>query len=254
MVATGVRGLKLLQLNLWMGRVLPQVLRTIEREQPDIVCLQEVFNADRTVIFPEPMLNGVDDIKQLLGYKYSYFSPVFSIQVNGNTVDFGNAIISRFPLLATKTIFTHGSYVPLDSPARLDNSRNLQLARVEYLPGKTFNLVNHHAHWEKTPAGSDTSVEKMQLVKAAIGQLDGPVILAGDLNVDPGTATLKIFDGSLEDLTASYTIQSTLSLLGKVNNVACDHIFVDSTIQVQSFRVLDDVISDHKALLLEFNL
>ncbi|QQS18882.1 hypothetical protein IPL68_02370 [Candidatus Saccharibacteria bacterium] len=94
----------------------------------------------------------------------------------------------------------------------------------------------------------------MKIIADKIKQLDGKIVFVGDLNVDPGTPALQLFDGWLEGLTANHGITNTLSQLAKVQEVACDHIFVNTHVRVQDFRVLDDLVSDHKALLLEFDL
>jgi endonuclease/exonuclease/phosphatase family metal-dependent hydrolase len=65
---------------------------------------------------------------------------------------------------------------------------------------------------------------------------------------------MQVFDGFLESLTTAHEVQSTLSKLHFIENVACDHILVSPDIQVKDFRVLDPLASDHQALILEFEL
>lgn len=150
--------------------------------------------------------------------------------------------------------FTNGHYVADLTPStRSANARNAQIVVLQ-IGSRKLTIVNHHAHWEITPLGSAASVARMELLRSIITDLPGPLILAGDLNVDPDTATMHVFDGLLEDLTATYTIASTLSVLGKVPNVACDHVLVSDAIAVRDFRVLDDLVSDHKALVLDFDI
>jgi exonuclease III len=35
--------MKLVQVNVWMGRLTPTLIKFIKDEQPDIICMQEVF-------------------------------------------------------------------------------------------------------------------------------------------------------------------------------------------------------------------
>ena len=83
---------------------------------------------------------------------------------------------------------------------------------------------------------------------------DIPTIVAGDMNLNPEAAGMRLFDGLLKNLTASHNISSTISILGKVQGIACDHILVNDSIRVDGFRVLDDLVSDHTALVLEFDV
>lgn len=246
--------MKLLQLNVWMGRLTRQILPLIEREQPDIITLQEVFSSSKPIVFPDSTFDIFERIGSALAYEHAYFSPVCTTTVDGQPVGFGNAIYSKYPLEDRQTIFTNGVYCPNASDPSFDtNTRNAQLVTVR-AGDAAFNLVNHHAYWEPTPNGSGASVDAMRILADAIGQLSGPVLFAGDLNVNPGTPTLQLFSGWLEDLTATYQVADTLSCLGKVHGVACDHIFVSPEVQVRSFSVLDDIVSDHKSLLLEFDI
>lgn len=66
-------------------------------------------------------------------------------------------------------------------------------------------------------------------------KLTTPLIFAGDLNVNPNTPAMGLFDGWLEDLTKTYDTTDTLSPLGKVRDVACDHILTSTDVHVRSF-------------------
>jgi endonuclease/exonuclease/phosphatase (EEP) superfamily protein YafD len=94
----------------------------------------------------------------------------------------------------------------------------------------------------------------MQSVKTMLQKLPTPLIFAGDLNVKSESPVMRVFDDFLEDLTATHNVGTTLSVLGKVTDVACDHILISDDVLVTDFRVADDLISDHKALVMEFEI
>jgi endonuclease/exonuclease/phosphatase (EEP) superfamily protein YafD len=94
----------------------------------------------------------------------------------------------------------------------------------------------------------------MQLVKSKLEKLPQPLIFAGDLNVRTESPAMREWDGFLDDLTAQYSVTTTLSVLGKVTDVPCDHILVSEGVKVSSFHVADDLVSDHNALILEFDI
>lgn len=246
--------MKLLQLNIWQGRLMPQILKLVETVQPDILCLQEVFSSPRQVDMPDNMFSSFEALLTATGFAHSYFSPVFGVEITDTKAEFGNAIISRFPLQNLRTVFTEGSYLPsINADNYVGNTRNLQLAEA-VLPGGILTLANHHAHWEKIPLGLEVSVEKMKAVAQTISELPRPLILSGDMNVVAESATMQVFNGMLRNLTAENQTKTTLSQLGKASDVACDHILVSQNVQVTSFKVADDLVSDHKALLLEFEI
>ena len=246
--------MKLIQLNIWQGRLLTNLNKLLDREKPDILCLQEAFTAEQMVATPERLFNSLDLVQERAGLPYRFFSPTFSSTYSGVPASFGNAVLSRQPIKDMKTVFTGGNYVPDYNPSTFDiNIRNLQLARIT-VNGIDLTIANHHAHWVIDPLGDETSVEKMHIVKTELSSVHGPLVFSGDLNVKSESPAMRVFDGMLEDLTASHHVDSTLSTAGKVTGVACDHILISPDIVVDRFEVLDDLASDHLALLLDFSI
>jgi len=246
--------MKLLQLNVWMGRLTRKILPLIEREDPDILTVQEVFDVDGRVFFPDNTFNILEQLEKL-GYGYVHFEPNYSVSIGGKTAYFGNATLSRFPIREKKVVFSNGKFQPQIGEESQDNNiRSALFTTIDTGDDNLLHVVNHHAYWEPDPGGSSKSVAAMQIVADELKKIEGPLIFTGDLNLNPGTQPLQLFDGWLEDLTATHGLRTTLSELGIVENVACDHIFVNKLIQVQRFAALDDLVSDHKALVLEFSL
>lgn len=238
-----------------MGRLTRQILPLIERERPDIITAQEIFSVDKPVVFPDTTFDLCDRIKTVGEFPYIYFSPTWDMTVADATTGFGNAIFSKYPLESTEVIFTHGEFQPnITAETYVPNARNAQFVKVLHGSG-AFWVVNHHAYWEPTPIGSEKNVMALQRVADKIRSLEAlPIVFAGDLNVIPDAPAMRVFDDLLTDLTATHAIQTTLSELGKVPNVPCDHVLINEKVEVVKFQVLGDLVSDHKALVLEFTL
>jgi endonuclease/exonuclease/phosphatase (EEP) superfamily protein YafD len=252
MAAQGIRSVKLMQLNMWGGRLTAAIVKLVAEEKPDIITAQELFTPAEPVIFPDRMFDCLASVRSGGGYEHVFASPTWSLMVGHQNIGFGNVIFSKFPLRNTETTFTNGHFVEnMSERSRIVNIRNVQTATVD-IDGKQISLVNHQGHWEPTPIGSETSVEKMQLVKDIVAGLAGPYIVAGDLNVSAASPAMRPWDGFLEDLTATHDVTDTLSRFGKVRDVPCDHILVGPEIKVTSFKVCDELVSDHKALIMEF--
>ncbi|EDK72337.1 Endonuclease/exonuclease/phosphatase [candidate division TM7 genomosp. GTL1] len=246
--------MKLLQLNVWQNRLHKQVLDLIAKEQPDILCLQEICSSNYVPpLFPG--FAGFEAIQAALPDYESHFAPCFSSPLFGSTCSFGNAIFSRFPLADTEIIFINGQYqegVELFD-RNTTNIRNLQRTAVKTPEGE-FCLINHHAFWVPNEMGSQESVEKMQRTADVIKSSPRPLVFSGDLNVVSKSPAMKSIHALLRDLTEEYNIPTTLSGFGKVPNVPCDHICVSEGIQIQKFGAKQDIVSDHLALTLEFGL
>ncbi|MFZ1249188.1 MAG: endonuclease/exonuclease/phosphatase family protein [Candidatus Saccharimonadales bacterium] len=246
--------MKLLQLNIWMGRLSRQILPLIEREKPDIITAQEVFSTAQPIRFPDATFDIFERMMTAGHFADGYFSPTFNLTVAKQSVGFGNAILSKFPILKRETSFTHGQFQPDMTVADFEpNTRNFQLVTIKTPLGQV-HVCNHHGYWEARPEGSAKTYEAMQIVATALRRVEGPLLFAGDLNINPNAETMGLFGSFLKNQTATHGITNTLSPLGKVQNVACDHILTNEQVTVQGFRVLDEIVSDHKALVVEFEI
>ncbi len=176
--------------------------------------------------------------------------------MRGRKVVAGNAIGSRFPILNQQIAFTHGKYVEEKDPE--PNTRNYQTCNLDIGDGASLSLLNHHACWSKDPNGAPEATAKMQQVCDAAMALGGPTIVTGDMNVVPESEPMEVFKGKLEDLTGSHNIETTLTRLAHAfdcnNIVPCDHVLVSPNINVRQFYASNAIVSDHKALILEFDL
>jgi endonuclease/exonuclease/phosphatase family metal-dependent hydrolase len=245
--------LKLVQLNIWQGKLLRQVIEFLQSVDADIVCLQEVFSTQPHI----GVLDTHDSLEQIqakLGYPHAFYSPAFSFSVSNQKVEFGNAILSKLPLDNQRTIFTNQDYHEVHSWSdHPPNTRNGQIVDIT-LNNKQITVVNHHGYHETNPVGSALTVAAMQQLVQIVRNTAKPLVFSGDLNVTSKSPTMRLFDGWLRDLTAEYNVSDTLTRYGKVRGVPCDHILVSNDVDVQKFEVSEALISDHKALILEFKV
>lgn len=242
--------MKLIQANIWGGRLDKQIMDFLEAEQADIVCLQEAIDTKGDGM----MSVTVSDIKQKIGYTHLFFSPVFSFNLMEKVAGFGNAILAKFPISKQNTIFTRLEYKE-DFDFDIDdyNIRNLQHAVVE-MNGKKVNVLNHHGHHVRSHKDGDAeTLRQCKIIAQYVEQLDGPVILTGDFNLNPASESLEHINNILTNLSATHKLKTTRNQLTHKKEV-CDYIFVSSDIKVTSFYASDELISDHMALVLDFDL
>lgn len=251
--------MKLVNLNIWQGRIIRHIVPFLQEERPDFVCLQEMLSANGPIpITGWDCFSAYETLQEKLPeLKYWFFAPLFSYDVRGRKVTAGNAIGSRYPIDNKRIAFTNGEYADGRDP--IPNTRNFQTCQITLTGGKQLSLVNHHAYWaDADPAGSPESVVRMRKVKQATDKLPKPLIVCGDMNVTPESETMQVFAGSLRNLTDEYKLPTTLTPLGAAlnrnNMVACDHILVSDDVIVQDFTASEKLVSDHKALILEFKV
>lgn len=240
--------MKLIQVNVWGGRMKPQILEFVEKYNPDILCLQEVIDLEGE---GEGIFASLNDIKLSMGAEYSFMSPVFTINHTNRKDHFGNAILSKYPIVKKETTFTGKEYK--DNFNFIDhdyNIRNLQIAKIE-LPEKTINVMNHHGHHvPEHKNGDKETMKQCAMIADAIKSTGDNIVLTGDFNLAPNSESLKQINNLLINHSIDNNLTTTRNELTPKNEV-CDYIFTSKDLAVKEFRLLDDVVSDHCALLLE---
>jgi len=246
--------MKIMQINLWMGRMAKGLMRYIEKEHPDVICMQEVSNADFEVMLPDRMFDILARIKEVSGLEHEYFSPRYSIDVAGGTAPFGNAILSRFPFESTKTVqIEHTTVEHVTARSYQHNVNNLQVVRIS-ANSVSWTIANNHGHHELEPLGNHESVAAMLRIVDELKGVDGPLVFCGDLNVMPESPAMRVFDGWMDDIVAHSGVTTTLARVNVDRDVVCDHILVNDRVAVKSFKVDDVIISDHYPLVAELEV
>ena len=82
----------------------------------------------------------------------------------------------------------------------------------------------------------------------------GPKILCGDFNLHPETKSMKLLEQNLKNLIVEFGITSTRSKLHKRTNKYADYIMVSEEIKINKFEAMDENVSDHLPLLLDFRI
>lgn len=239
--------MKILQLNVWMGKVEGKLQRFLEQNDFDVICLQEVMASENCTTHVSRLCFDLSRIQRASGLEHVYFAPTWSSDIATGSFECGNAILSRIPFIDTKTTFVHGEFCQhVVLGALPKNQVNVQVAKLE----NGVTIANHHGYWHNDPIGTEQTVAAFTKLATVIRDVSGPLVLCGDFNVIHESPAMRPLD-FLRDLTAEQHVRTTLSGLKYDGEVACDHIMVNDEITVQSFAVLPDVVSDHLALCAE---
>ena len=240
--------MKILQLNAWGGKLGSQIIALLQREQADVVCFQEAlrFPGGRSFLFDD-----IDSIARKAGYAHISFSPHVGYPLMKRTAQMGLAILSKHPLVEVNIIPLRLSYN--DDFDLVDSDYNIQsLQHVCVEQGKIlFHILNYHGyHIHEHKDGSPETLRQCKLIQDYVRTLSGPVVLCGDFNLAPQSASIALIEEKMVNLvTESHTISTRTELTAKQE--VCDYIFTSSDLSVKHFVVLDDVVSDHRALVLE---
>jgi endonuclease/exonuclease/phosphatase family metal-dependent hydrolase len=120
---------------------------------------------------------------------------------------------------------------------------------------KSFTVANTHGMW--FPNGKDDSPERLtqsENIVKFVTDREGAKIICGDFNLLPQTRCINMLEQNLKNLIRDYAITSTRSShYSPKKERFADYIFTSADVKVIDFRVLEDEVSDHLPLLLEFD-
>lgn len=246
--------MKLITLNIWGGIVFEPLMDFFKKhaEDTDIFCLQEVFNnlpgVPSKVQTKNPRLTIYSDIKAVLPQFDSYTHPTEDTEES-----LAMFVRKTIPIDSIDEIFVYRWKNAMEN-----NDPSTYGINVEYLQfhygEKKYTICNLHGHWTPNFKGDNPArLEQSQNIKKLLDGFDGAKILCGDFNVAPDTQSIAILETSMKNLIKEYKITSTRSHLYTKEVKFSDYIMVSSEIRVKKFEVIQDVVSDHLPLLLEFD-
>lgn len=236
---------------MWQGRLERVLLKHLEKSGVDFACMQEAVEYNGQSL---GLISSYHKIGSSLGLHEQFFSKLISSKLGDKELAFGNVVYSSIPFTQTSTVFTRGEYKNNFNFDEDDyNIRAFQHVQIE-VNGKKLNLLNHHGHHiDSHKLGDDETMRQVSQIIEYIKHLEGSVILCGDFNLSPESDSIKRIDEDLVNLSVEHNLKTTRSKLTYKNEV-CDYIFVSQDIKVNSFVMDDTIISDHNALILDFDL
>ena len=243
--------MRLLQLNAWTLRLSTNMVDMISHEAPDIIALQEIPDSDTEI----GIFSSLSKFMGSVRFHHKFFSPVYSFRCMSSTIDFGNAVISNLAFHDEQTVFTNLEYTTDFSLDKNDyNIRNFQHVVTEDENGKKFHLINHHGyHVPQHKKGDEFTLKACHQIAEYAQSLEGPVVISGDFNLEPGSESLAVLEQSFRNLSVEYGLKTTRNNLTHKSEV-CDYIFVNDKVEVKDFYMSEVIASDHQGLVLDFEI
>lgn len=223
--------LRLLSYNLHHGEGtdgkvdLPRIADYIKAQTPDVVFLQEIDrNCTRS-----GKVEQAAELGRLTG-----LTPVFAKFMNFQGGEYGQAILTKFPVQHSRTVELPAGSEP----------RSSAVATVK-APWGPLTVANVHFY--------ETEAQRLSQAQALVAALDHgktEAILMGDFNSEPGDkviswlSSLYTFPDKLGELKATWPSDNPKENI--------DHIFyrLEGGWKIREYRVLEEkIISDHRPLL-----
>ena len=178
---------KVVTFNIWHNqqdwpRRRDGIVAGLRAMKPDVVCLQEVLqNVD--------LSNQAQTLAESMGYHYTFAS----VDTVGSVKRYGNAILSRHPLLAE-----HGHRLLPQNDYRV-------VAHARIAMGKqALDVYCTHLHHKSDSSGENVrSIQLSDLLDFVDSTATGASILAGDFNARPDAPEMEVLRPRFRDAYAA---------------------------------------------------
>lgn len=211
-----------------------QHAQEIEQSIKDICGNDKTKNAD-ILLLQEMDAEGVETIARKLKYNYIYYPACISANYGK---DFGNAILSRWPLRQTRKVI-----LPHKDPRR-EQKRIAVMATVE-IGDEEVLACSVHTEFIQTPG---KKIDQVQFLADSIDKSQTHAIIGGDLNTFL-SYTLNSFDKILARIGFSRSTDGIGWTAGvdplRFPRFYIDHIYTKGFDVIESGKLTSAAASDH---------
>ncbi len=243
--------MRLITLNVWGGKLFEELCAFVVkyRDSTDIFCFQEVFDNAKEA---RPVMQGS---RLTIFSDLAAFLPDFEgCSAIPQDNHFGTAIFVRrtYSFSEHKAPFVHQFKNSLAGNDASTLPIQLQHVTLTQIPVTIFNF---HGLWN--PKGKIDIPERLrqsQKVCEVMNAISNHKIICGDFNLLPDTKSLFLLEQGMRNLVKEYGFTSTRTSHYKKPDKFADYVLVSAEIRVLDFKVLAEEVSDHAALLLDFEI
>ncbi|MBL8029924.1 MAG: endonuclease/exonuclease/phosphatase family protein [Candidatus Doudnabacteria bacterium] len=175
--------IKYLNLNIWMGNLLKPALEFLKEQDADIVSLQEVL--DTEYLNAPARFRLKETLLKELGYKYYAYFPLVKEMTLEYPAFFGNMVLSKFPIQASKEIWFDRSFVEWNKNGGYEEfPRGMLQVSIQLPSNKILQIFNVHGIWGTH--GRDTE-RRLEMVRTILNNLPPEnelTVLSGDFNLN----------------------------------------------------------------------
>jgi endonuclease/exonuclease/phosphatase family metal-dependent hydrolase len=272
-------GIKIMSYNVrnfdlynWSGnmRTRAKMMQLIAAESPDIICFQEFYTDDGD-------FHNLEYMTDSLGYKYHYLHVTYSKwyknteQMKWYHLLWGLAIFSRYEIRDTgmvafpnkgdnQCIFAGLSVA--GKPLRIYNTHLQSI----YLDNDDYDTIeelrqNQNSNWyrirhviRKMKLAFTRRGHQAQAVHDHISHYSGHKILCGDFNDTPVSYTYQTICSGLQDAFTQRGKGFGQTFVTNIGLFRIDYIMPDKTIKVNSYKSIEQDLSDHYPVVVRIEM
>jgi exonuclease III len=267
--------MKLISLNTWGGRLFEPLLAFIKdcAADTDVFCLQEVLDIPGEAIIGSAtnislfsvIANALPNFTGFFAAAQDNYEPITNGS-SGASIGLATFVRKTHAIHAKGDFFINNernSFVRTDYTTMPNNLSYIQLNTG----GRLLTICNvYGASWPGSKLDTPQRLLQSQKILDFVLSQPGEKIIAGDLNLLPGTKSINMFEkNGFRNLIKDFNIFTTRGSMHKKLKPElglgengwqefADYTFVSFGIKSVQFTVPDIPISDHLPMILEFKI
>lgn len=253
------------------------MMELIERENPDVLCLQEFYTNNQ-------LFKNLECLRDSLGYGYCYFFPSVSLTKLPKTQlqktlwksgplnqQWGVATFSKYPIIDSGQIDFKNSFANdciytdiaiNDKPVRIYNVhfQSIHLGQDDYAAIDSAEH-NNHVNWTDVKAvlrKMKKAYSKRALQAEAVGShaaaYNGSKIICGDFNDVPVSYTYETVKQEMQDAFVVKGNGFGATFVNKLSIFRIDYVLPGKGVKVNSYRTIRENYSDHYPVCVSLTL
>ena len=239
--------MKLVSVNIELNKHDDLVLKFLKKENPDVICIQELL--EEKFVFYKKELNreGI--------FQSCRFERDFSVNPTIAGKKLGVAIFAK-DILKSGSMFYLGKEEEISKPFNSENfekTEALVWANIKNDDGETYKFVTAHLPVTKHGESTPFQLETLDLLLNKLDTL-GEFIFCGDMNAPRGNETFNRLAKKYKDnipLEYKTSIDQNLHRVKGIQFMV-DGLFTTPAYNASNVKLVDGV-SDHMAIIAEIN-
>lgn len=248
---------KVVQVNIYKGQYLKDLVKFLKVENPDVICMQEVTGGIAN------LCDNPGDLFIKLKHELG-LDGVFNADYHLSDGDgfMGNAVLTRFKIKHKNVVILNEhdiiSLEASNSSSFWQNGpRHLLDCTVDLPEEENIHFMSVHSAWTAPPTDTLETIRQANVIASYLKSLERPYILCGDFNAVIQGKTIGIINDVANNLMFNSGVLETTN--PKVHKISprgylIDYIFASKDIRINRLTVPKITVSDHLPIVAELTV
>lgn len=243
---------KVIQVNIWHGRLLDALLDFLREEEPDIVTMQEVTGGTENEGL-DPSVDTFSYLRDRLGYQGA-LGIAHESNDRGVRTYCGNAVLVKGDVRSHRTIWLRASSsgAQWQPPHAEPNFPRFAIEADVVVGGQPLRVLSVHGAWTREPLETPEKLRQARRLATHLRSLGATSFILGiDANMLPSSEVVRTLDsvalnavrGSAITRTTHPTIHTTAKT--KPAGLLVDYIYTSPHFRVVQIDAPEVAVTDH---------